>query len=273
MSRGDHLKIRGVVADLAGTLVDFGSRAPAAAFIELFRSYDVTVTDEEARGPMGLDKRSHVEALLFNPAIASQWEQAHGRQPGGADVDRLYNKFVPLQLEVLRNHCDLVPGAADALEKLRGEGIAIAATTGYDRSMLEIIVRAMNAGGMRTDSAICTDDVPEGRPHPWMIFRSMERLGVYPPACVIKVGDTVPDITAGLNAGVWSVGITETGNLMGLSEQELKHLKENIRQDRREAAAEKFAEAGAHLTIRSVAELPELVERINQRLAQGERPS
>jgi len=273
MNRGETLRIRAVIADLAGTVVDFGSRAPSAVFVELFRDYEVTVTGEEAREPMGLDKRSHVEALLFNPSIAAQWELAHGRQPSTADVDRLYNKFAPLQLEVLRKHCDLVPGVVDAAKEMRRKGIAFAVTTEYERTMMEIILRAMNAADLNPDSALCADDVPEGRPHPWMIFRSMERLGVSPPACVVKIGDTVADIEAGVNAGAWSVGVSETGNLMGLAARDLEHLRENIREERREAAEDRLLEAGAHLTVPSFADLPGAIQTINQRLAKGERPS
>lgn len=273
MNRGESLRIRAVVADLDGTVVDFGSRAPAAAFVELFKGYEVTVTDEEAREPMGLDKRSHVEALLFNPSIAAQWELAHGRQPSRADVDRLYARFVPLQFEVLKKHCDIIPGIAEAAAQLRRDDVGLAVTTGYDRAMMEIIIRAMNVAGFSPDSAICTDDVPEGRPHPWMIFRSMERLGVSPPACVVTIGDTVADIEAGLSAGAWSVGVTETGSLMGLSLKELEHLRENSRAERREAAESRLLEAGAHQALASFAGLPEAIETFNQRIARGERPS
>jgi phosphonoacetaldehyde hydrolase len=35
-----------------------------------------------------------------------------------------------------------------------------------------------------------------------MVFRVMETLGVYTPAAMVKVGDTVPDIHEGLNAGI-----------------------------------------------------------------------
>ena len=55
--------IRLVVADLAGTTIDFGSSAPAGVFVALFARHGVTVTDAEARGPMGTAKRDHIAAL------------------------------------------------------------------------------------------------------------------------------------------------------------------------------------------------------------------
>ena len=63
--------------------------------------------------------------------------------------------------------------------------------------------------------------MPAGRPAPWMIFRCMEALNVYPPAAVVKVGDTVIDIEDGLNAGAWSVGVVDSSNEMSLTAAEL----------------------------------------------------
>src|SRR3712207_6338466 len=92
-----HLKA--VVLDWAGTTVDHGSLAPMGAFVEAFGRFGVEVTVEEARGPMGMAKRPHVAAILALPRVAEAWERAHGRAPTGADVDAVYEAFVPLNAE------------------------------------------------------------------------------------------------------------------------------------------------------------------------------
>ena len=43
-------EIRAVVFDWAGTVVDYGSRAPARAFVELFRRHGIALTMEQAGG-------------------------------------------------------------------------------------------------------------------------------------------------------------------------------------------------------------------------------
>ena len=48
--------LKAVVFDWAGTIVDYGSRAPMGAFVEVFRRFGVAITNAEARGPMGLPK-------------------------------------------------------------------------------------------------------------------------------------------------------------------------------------------------------------------------
>ena len=41
---------------------------------------------------------------------------------------------------------------------------------------------------------------------------------------IVKVGDTLPDIDEGLNAGRWTIGLTQTGNEIGLNDAEIEAL-------------------------------------------------
>jgi phosphonoacetaldehyde hydrolase len=253
-------EIRLVVLDWAGTTVDHGSRAPLAAFMEAFARAGVEVTAAEARGPMGLPKRDHLRALLHTPAVAARWRQAHGRDAGERDLEKLYQSYQPLQLKAVEEHARLIPGAREAVDRLRRRGIRIGATTGYFRAAAERVDRAAREQGFEPDCCVCAEDVPEGRPAPWMIFRVMEAVRVYPPAAVVKVGDTVPDVHEGLNAGVWSVGVAGTGNEVGCTEEEFAALPDVERAARLDQARRTLAAAGAHAVIDSVADLPELLD-------------
>jgi len=104
-----------------------------------------------------------------------------------------------------------------------------------------------------------------------MLFRAMEELGVYPPESVVAVGDTVPDIDAGLNAGVWTVGVVMTGNMLGLTEAELQALPEAELQQRLAGGADRLLRSGAHYVVDGVADMVGLVNDINRRLADGVR--
>ena len=53
-----------------------------------------------------------------------------------------------------------------------------------------------------------------------MIFKNMMKLGLSDVRCVVKVGDTVSDITEGKAAGVWSVGIIDGSSVMGMNEDQ-----------------------------------------------------
>ena len=261
-----------VVADMAGTLADYGSSAPAAAFVELFRRHDIAATDAEARVPMGFQKRDHVEAMLSMDTIAEQWEAQHGQAWTEADLDGLYAEFIPLQVSVLPDYSALIPGIQDAVKALQDRDIRVAGTTGYDHQMMDIVVEGMRKQGVNLDAAVCAEDVASGRPAPWMIFRAMEATNVSPPGAVVKIGDTLPDVEAGVRAGVWSIGVTDTGNMARCNQKIWDALPEEIQDTRRTQATSEMTEAGAHYALRSVTELPALIDEINARIVDGEKP-
>jgi phosphonoacetaldehyde hydrolase len=264
--------IRLVVADLAGTTVDYGSCAPAGAFIELFSRHGVEVTPEEARGPMGLQKRDHIAAMTRMPRVAETWKQAHGSLPDDGIIDAMYEEFIPLQVRCLPNYADIVPGVVETVEALRSRGIRIAATTGYNREMLEVVLTGAGDRGFVPDAGVCAEDVESGRPAPWMIYRCMESVDVFPPAAVLNIGDTLPDVLSGLNAGVWSVGVTRTGNMLGLSLAEDRALPEAERQTRLAAAEKSMRTAGAHYVVETFADVVDCLDAVEERLARGEQP-
>ncbi len=262
MNDASSQAIRLVVADLAGTTIDFGSSAPAGVFVSLFERHGVAITEAEARGPMGTAKRDHIAALAALPRAAAAWREKHGTEFTEADLDRLYAEFIPLQLEVLPDYSDLVPGTAEAAAALRETGVKVAVTTGYDAAMMKVVLDAAAGQRFVPDAAVCASDVAVGRPAPWMIYHAMEACGIWPPRAVVAVGDTIADIEAAVNAGVVAVGVTATGNMLGLSREAHDALPAAERAERLAAAAERMTAAGADAVIESVAELPALVRRL-----------
>ena len=255
-------EIKLVVVDWAGTTIDFGSRAPAGAFVAAFAARGVTVTLAEARGPMGLHKKDHLRAMLRAPAVGEKWQTAIGREWSEADVEELYRDVTPRQVEAAGLYSELIPGVLDSVARLRERGVKIAATTGYFHAAAEVVVAAGKRQGYVPDFTICADDVPAGRPAPWMIFRAMEALNVYPPSAVVKVGDTVVDIEDGINAGAWSVGVVDSSNEMGLSESAFAALPAEEKVARRLAVRQRLHAAGADAAIDTVADLPLLIDKL-----------
>ena len=264
--------VRAVIFDWAGTTVDYGSSAPVDAFIELFHRHGVMVTAQQARGPMGSYKKDHIRLILAMEPVAQQWQQRKGRAVSPEDIDALFREFIPLQAEVIGRHADVIPGVVPTVESLRRQGIVIGATTGYTRAMMTSLLVTAAEAGYSPESNVCADEVPAGRPAPWMAITSAMQLGVYPMEACVKVGDTLVDIAEGLNAGMWTVGITKTGNELGLSESEVAALPERELASQLDAASDRFLQAGAHFIIPEVAQLPTVITKINERLARGERP-
>ena len=264
--------IKLVVFDWAGTIVDHGCFGPVAPFHDVYAANGVELSIEQVREPMGLDKRQHLEALAAMPGVGDQWRKVHGRELAPSDIDKMYQDFMPLQVKCIAQHCGLIPGLKDAVADLRRRGIKLAGTTGYFQEAAELCYATAREQGFATDANCCVTQVPRGRPAPWMLYRVMQDLAVYPPATVVKVGDTVPDIGEGLAAGAWSIGVSATGSDVGLTATQLAALPKAERTARIERAAAKLRDAGAHYVIESVAELPALVAQIEAQLGVGVRP-
>jgi len=111
-----------------------------------------------------------------------------------------------------------------------------------------------------------------GRPKPWMTTRVAEALDAFPLQACVKVDDSLPGIAEGLNAGCWTVGVTKTGNEMGLEEAQVAALAPAELARRLGNAKARFESAGAHYIVESVADLPAVVDDINERMSRGEHP-
>jgi phosphonoacetaldehyde hydrolase len=251
-----------VIFDWAGTVIDFGCQAPTGAFVQAMAQFGVSITLREARGPMGLHKKDHLRALLKQQDIAERWLSEHGRSWTETDIDALYQHVTPLQVAAAKQYSQLIPGVPECVAELRRMGIKIAGTTGYFREAAEVVRQAGAEQGYVPDFCIGADDVPAGRPAPWMIFRAMEALGVYPPGAVVKVGDTLVDIADGRNAGAISLGVIDSSNEMGLSEDEFNKLSDAEREARRSEIRQRFLEAGAHGVLNTLAELPGWIREV-----------
>jgi phosphonoacetaldehyde hydrolase len=265
-----HLKA--AIFDWAGTVVDHGSLAPMGAFVETFAEFGVSITIEEARGPMGMAKRPHIATLMALPRVARAWAARHGHPPTEQDIDAVYEVFVPKNTAVAARFSTVIPGVADTVARLRAEGLRIGSTTGYTHDIMAEITPGAAANGFAPDSLVCTGDTPEGRPTPFMIYRTLLDLGVWPAWNAAKIDDTEVGIAEGLNAGTWTVGVAVTGNVFGLSREDTEALSSDAFTTKRAAAIDRLTAAGAHFVIDSVADLVPVAFAIEGRLARGERP-
>jgi phosphonoacetaldehyde hydrolase len=272
MSQPQLQHLKAVVFDWAGTMVDHGSLAPMGVFVEAFKRFGVEITIDEARGPMGMAKRPHIATLLAQPRIAAAWAERHGRRPGEADIDAVYEVFVPMNVEVAARYADLVPGAAETVRTLRAMGLKIGSSTGYTREIMAQVLPVAAAQGYAPDCLVCTGDTPDGRPTPFMLYQALLDLGVWPAWACVKVDDTEVGIAEGLNGGAWTVGVAVTGNVFGLNLKETKALSADDFAAKRKTAAARLESAGARYVIDSAADLLPVLAEINERLARGEKP-
>jgi len=119
---------------------------------------------------------------------------------------------------------------------LRSKGIAIALTTGFSRSTLDILLIELGWKDI-IDISVTPGEAGRGRPHPHMLEKATTTLGITNPANIIVLGDTAADMQAAVAFGAGQV----IGVLTGAHDEYTLH------------------DAGATSVINSVADLKSLI--------------
>jgi phosphonatase-like hydrolase len=190
----DELEL--VIFDLAGTTVEDHGEVPAA-FTAALAGHGIEVTAGQIQDVRGASKR---QALLhFIPAGPEQARVA----------EEVYASFRGhLAQRYAAGGVRAIPGAVPAFRFLREHDVRVALNTGFDRGMTSLLLDALEWTEGMVDAVVCGDDVPQGRPAPYLIFRAMETAGARCVHRVANVGDTTLDLQAGYNAGVrWNIGV------------------------------------------------------------------
>jgi phosphonatase-like hydrolase len=190
-----------VIFDIMGTTVEDRDLV-APTFADVLARHGIALDAEQLGAVRGLSKRDAITRLVG--ARAAQGEAAEGGR-----VETVYRDF---REELQRRYRDAgvsaVPGAGESFERLRAQGIAVALNTGLDRELTRFIVGELGWDDGRLSAVVCGDDVAQGRPAPYLLFRAMEQAGATSVRRVASVGDTTADLHAGWNAGMaWNVGV------------------------------------------------------------------
>lgn len=193
-----------IVFDLAGTTVDGSDQVPFSLQRAL-AAHHVAVPFEHANALMGTPKPFAIRQLLE--------KHAPDNQPiTDALIGQIHDRFVELMVSYYRNSPEVKekPGVSDFFKLLQKHQVKIAVDTGFDRQITDVILKRMCWKERKLiDASVTSDEVPNGRPHPDMIFRAMQLTGIEDVAAVAKVGDTVSDMQQGQAAGcAWVVGVT-----------------------------------------------------------------
>lgn len=260
-------EIKLVIFDWAGTTVDYGCIAPLAVFEKIFENKNIHLTREAILKPMGMGKRDHIETLLSTEEATAQWKEQYKRDWTQEDIDEMFAQFNTQLLSVLTEYCTPIDGVLEAIAELRKNGLYIGSTTGYTREMMDIVEKGAKEQGYAPDYTVTSEMTNgHGRPYPYMIFENMKHFEVYPPCCVVKVGDTAADIKEGKNAGAWSVGVIEGSSAANMTLEMAANMTDEEKEARFAEAESIMKNAGADYVIRTMRELPQVIEEINKRM-------
>ena len=194
--RGQVNGIELVIFDMAGTTVKDSGQVPDA-FTAALALHGIEVTPEQLSSVRGSSKRQAV--LHFVPEGPERARRA----------EAVYASFrEQLTQRYSAGGVEAVEGAEQVFERLREQGVRIALNTGFERDITEWLLAALGWEKGAVDAVVCGDDVKQGRPAPYLIFRAMEATGTTGVQHVANVGDTALDLRAGHNACAgWNVGV------------------------------------------------------------------
>ena len=193
------------IFDIAGTLIE-DTGVLVRAFSQALGLSGVRATEEEIQEWRGAAKRDVIRHFV-SKHLDRRSPQIEGM------VEEAYSAFRRLLEENYRKEAiKPIAGVEDTLDWLRSRNILIATTTGFYREVRDLILQKLGWDGSFFDCNVCSDDVPKGRPAPYMVFQCMSCLGILDVDRTIVIGDTPLDMQAGCNAGCRGVIGVLTGS-------------------------------------------------------------
>lgn len=185
-----------VVFDITGTIIT-NTEAVAGAFTAALQANGFEIHAEELQAWRGASKRAAIRSLIERHSAAT---------PSEDQIEKVYADFHEgvsqrFEAEGLRR----IAGVETTLAWLRARGIRLALNTGFDRDIADLILRTLKWDQGTVDAVVCGDEVAQGRPAPFMIFRAMEKTGIVNVRRVAVAGDTTLDLEAGWNAGLGQI--------------------------------------------------------------------
>lgn len=245
--------IEAIIFDWAGTTVDYGCMAPVVAMQNAFEKYNINVTYDEIRKPMGLAKLDHIKIIIDNLGLPANKQL----------IENIYKEFEENIFATLTAHTTLIPGLLEVLDYLENNNIKVGTTTGYTAAMMKVVANEAKKQGYTPQSIVTPDEVTCGRPYPYMIQKNMMTLAIKDVRKIIKVGDTIADLQEGLHAGCYSIGVVKGSSMLGFDEKQVKQINKEDLTLRCESVRKEMLSAGAHSVIESIVELPQLIERLS----------
>ncbi len=199
------MNIQLAVFDIAGTTV-LDSGNVNEAFRQAFLTANINVDAAEINKLMGYKKIEAIKIIIkkYAPVLIENEKL----------IDDIHTVFIKKMIAFYEHDTLLqpLPYAEWVFAQLKSRGIKVALNTGFTRSITDVILNRL--GWHNTpliDAVVCSDEVDEGRPHPFMIQHLMQKLAVSNPKNIIKIGDTEVDIEEGRNVGCGMVIAVTTG--------------------------------------------------------------
>lgn len=189
------------VFDIAGTTLNHKNEVNAC-FENTLMKYNIPIDRAHLNSIMGYKKRVAIQMALAHQGLDDKDDI----------VDAIHDDFLSSMNQYYESsdEVEAEKGVSELFDFLKDNGKKIALDTGFSRSTAEIIIQRV---GWDTkgyiDAFVGSDEVPQGRPAPFMIHRLMKECEIEDVSNVAKTGDTPSDLLEGKEAMVGlNVGVT-----------------------------------------------------------------
>jgi phosphonoacetaldehyde hydrolase len=271
------MKVKAVIFDIGGTLVDPYSLAPLKSLQRAFCSSGYQISNHEMNRYMGLDKRHHIQCVL----------KAYHRKNDTAEIHHLgnllYTRFKEDHARLLDQPIQIIPGFPEVYAHLKDKKIPMGVTTGYAYQETLQIMQQFRKRGYTFDSVV-PSTADRKRPAPDMIYKNLEHLGLttLDTKAVLKVDDSPYGIEEGMRAGCLTVGVArystlmnmydDSGSTLGIPQGVGGHLRGARMHRKLGRARRQLTEAGSDYVINDLTELIGIIENLDESVPPDDSP-
>ena len=196
--------IKLVVFDIAGTTVKDNGEI-AVAFHDAMKENGYEIPSEKIYPLMGYKKTEAIKIML-------EAYEADAAMITEEYINTIHDRFTQLMIAYYSttNELQPLPHAEEIFAWLHSKEIKIGLDTGFPNAITDVIIDRLGwLKDKKVDYVVSSNQVPAGRPQPYMIEKMMRAANIYNADEVIKLGDTEVDIKEGRNAGCkYSIAVT-----------------------------------------------------------------
>ncbi len=172
------------------------------------------------------------------------------------------------QAAILPEHAEATPGALDSLHHLQRQQIPCAWLDELSPALAQSLSAALPNWIKPAQHSATINPWPA----PNACWQALMDLNVHSlDGCVLVSGEPRL-LQAGLNAGLWTIGLASCGSLCGLAPGEWQALSQKEREQRRGKATMQLFGLGVHSVIDHLGELETCLADISLRRLKGEKP-
>ena len=207
----EHLKIRAVIFDMDGVLVDSEPLINAAA-IAMFKEKGLEVQPDDFLPFVGAGEDRYIGGVA-----------EHYDFP--LDVTEAKQRTYEIYLDLISSRLNAFPGVFELVHMCRAAGLLIAVASSADVIKVHANLEKIGMPMTFWDAVITGENVHNKKPAPDIFLTTAEKLGVSASECVV-VEDAVNGVQAAKSAGMRCIAVATTFPAERLTEADV--IRDNI---------------------------------------------